>query len=144
VQAITDASGRIEMVPPQKPVRAISNATAEHMRGLLEAVVEAGTGKRARIPGRRVAGKTGTAQKPTPEEGFRSGKYTGSFVGFAPAEDPRLAILVMIDEPKSAHYGGVVAAPAFQAICERALTYLGVPPEQRVRAHEMALADSRG
>jgi stage V sporulation protein D (sporulation-specific penicillin-binding protein) len=144
VKAITDPNGRIEKVERPQPVRAVSDATAERMRRLLEAVVEEGTGKRARIPGRRVAGKTGTAQKPTPELGFRSGKYIGSFVGFAPADDPRLAILVVVDEPKNGHYGGVVAAPAFRAICERALTYLGVPPEQGVRERELALAGSRG
>ncbi len=109
--------------------RIISSATAARMRRVLERVVTEGTGKRAAIPGRRVAGKTGTAQKPMPGVGFRSGLYVASFAGFAPVSDPRIAVLVVIDEPKAAHYGGVVAAPAFSAICERTLAYLRVPPD---------------
>jgi cell division protein FtsI (penicillin-binding protein 3) len=76
-----------------------------------------------------VAGKTGTAQKPVPGLGFRAGKYVASFAGFAPAEHPRLAVLVVVDEPQGSHYGGVVAAPAFREICERALTVLRIPPD---------------
>lgn len=144
VKAVTDATGRMEPAEQPKPVRALSAKTAEHMRALLVGVIEEGTGRRARIPGRQVAGKTGTAQKPTPEEGFHSGKYVGSFVGFAPARDPRIAVLVAIDEPKGAHYGGVVAAPAFQAICERALIYLRVPPDRPAPERELALAGPRG
>jgi cell division protein FtsI (penicillin-binding protein 3) len=110
----------------------------------LEQVVEEGTGTRAGIPGRRVAGKTGTAQKPTPEAGYRSGKYIGSFVGFAPVGRPRLAILVAIDEPKTSHYGGVVAAPAFRGICERSLAYLRVPPETGSAVARVAGAGRQG
>ena len=109
--------------------RLLAPATAERMRLVLERVVAEGTGKRAQVPGRRVAGKTGTAQKAVPGIGFKSGLYTGSFVGFAPVSDPRIAVIVVIDEPKGPYYGGVVAAPAFSTICERTLAYLRVPPD---------------
>lgn len=108
--------------------RAISPRTAETMAGMLRDVVTEGTGKAAAVEGFSVAGKTGTAQKATPEAGYASGKYIGSFVGFAPAEDPRVAILVIMDEPKGSHYGGVVAAPVFGDIARRSLAYLGMPP----------------
>ena len=108
--------------------RAISARTARIMMDILRDVVTEGTGKAAQVDGFTVAGKTGTAQKPTPEMGYASGRYVGSFVGFAPAEDPRIAILVIIDEPRGSHYGGVVAAPVFAEIARRGLAYLGLPP----------------
>lgn len=117
-----------------KPKRVLSAETCARMRKMLQGVVEEGTGGNARIPGRTVAGKTGTAQKPTPEAGYRSGKYVGSFVGFAPVSDPRLAVIVVIDEPQGSHYGGVVAAPAFQRIMEKGLSYLHVPPDAGEKA----------
>ena len=129
VKAITAPTGEMEYPPLPQPERILSEATSERMRGIMRRVVEEGTGKAARIPGRSVAGKTGTAQKPTPEAGFKSGKYIGSFAGFAPAEDPLIAVIVVVDEPRNGYYGAVVAAPAFKAICERALTYLRVPPD---------------
>jgi len=131
VQLVRDARAHEERFGDTSQEQIISPATAERMRAALEMVVQEGTGTIAQIPGRRVAGKTGTAQKWTPEEGYRSGRYIGSFVGYAPADNPRLAILVVIDEPTNGHYGAVVAAPAFRRICERALSYLRVPPEDR-------------
>ena len=126
-----------ESAQPQelpKPVRVLSSKTCDRMKKSLQGVVDEGTGEQAQIPGRRVAGKTGTAQKPTPEAGYHSGKYVGSFVGFAPVGDPRLAVIVVIDEPQGSHYGGVVAAPAFREIMERGLSYLHVPPDTKDRA----------
>jgi cell division protein FtsI (penicillin-binding protein 3) len=117
-----------------KPERVLSAETCARMRKMLQGVVDEGTGGNARIPGRTVAGKTGTAQKPTPEAGYRSGKYVGSFVGFAPVSEPRLAVIVVIDEPQGSHYGGVVAAPAFQRIMEKGLSYLHVPPDAKEQA----------
>jgi len=108
--------------------RVMSAATAATLRKMLEGVVVRGTGKAAAIPGYRIAGKTGTAQKPTKEAGFKSGKYVGSFVGFLPADKPRIAILVSIDEPKGVHYGAVVAAPVFRAVASRAAAHLGIAP----------------
>jgi stage V sporulation protein D (sporulation-specific penicillin-binding protein) len=143
VKMIMEPGGKVVTPRPPPPEQVLSPATCERLRADLEKVVEEGTGKQAQIPGRRVAGKTGTAQRPTPEMGYRSGKYIGSFVGFAPVEHPRLAILVVIDEPKGSHYGGVVAAPAFREICERALAYLRVPPDGQPRpAQRIASAAS--
>jgi len=90
-------------------------------------VVLEGTGTEAAIPGYTVAGKTGTAEKA--ENGRYVKKYVASFVGLVPAKKPRLAILVMVDEPKGNIYGGVVAAPAFRDISRFALQYLEVPPD---------------
>ena len=90
--------------------------------------MQGGTGTEAAIPGYTVAGKTGTANKPE-KGGYSSTKYVASFVGFVPATKPRLAIMVMVDEPRDAIWGGVVAAPAFQEIARFDLQYLDVPPD---------------
>jgi cell division protein FtsI (penicillin-binding protein 3) len=108
--------------------RVISAETARQVTAMLELVVsEAGTGSRAQLDGYRVAGKTGTAQKPGPD-GYLEGKYVASFAGFAPADDPELVTVVMVDEPTEAHYGGVVAAPVFRRIMAEGLRALRVPP----------------
>ena len=88
----------------------------------------------ASVEGYLVAGKTGTAQKVDPvTRGYSVDKRTASFVGFVPADNPRLTILVVVDEPKTSPYGGVVAAPAFSAIAQQTLCYLKVPPEQKMK-----------
>lgn len=107
---------------------ALSPETASKMREYLSAVVEEGTGKLAAAQGYQSAGKTGTAQKVLPNvRGYAKGKYVASFVGFAPADEPRIVVAVVVDEPRNGYYGGTVAAPAFREISERVLTYLGVP-----------------
>jgi len=111
------------------PRRVCSPETAALMRGYFERVVEKGTGGTAKISGYRVAGKTGTAQKAGPG-GYRGGKAIGSFIGFVPADKPRLTIIAVIDEPQTSHYGGVVAAPVFAEVAGRALHYLNVPPTE--------------
>lgn len=109
--------------------RAVSNRTVRQMRGVLEGVVEEGTGKEAAVPGYTVAGKTGTAQVArTDGLGYAPGKYVASFSGFLPAEDPRLLILVAIYEPRGNIYGGSVAAPAFSHIAQFAVAHLKIPP----------------
>jgi len=119
-----------EAVPT--PVRrAVSGETAALIGRWLEGVVADpdGTGKRARITGWRVAGKTGTAQKADPVSGgYSADRHFSSFVGFAPADAPRVAIGVFIDEPKGEIYGGEVAAPVFRDIAEHVLKTKGVPP----------------
>ncbi len=94
---------------------------------MLERAVAEGTGRGASVPGYRVAGKTGTAQKIDPEtRAYSDTLFIASFVGYVPADEPRLAILVVLDEPQGEAWGGVVAAPVFRRIAEQVLPYLGV------------------
>lgn len=114
----------------QRRVQLISAATAQHIRLMLEAVVSAadGTGKRARIPGYRVAGKTGTARKHQ-HEGYATNRYIALFTGLAPVSEPRLVLAVMLDEPQGRYYGGQVAAPLFAEIMGGALRLSGIAPD---------------
>ena len=115
-------------VPP--PRRILSAQTATNVSRMLEGVLGAGgTATEAQVPGYRLAGKTGTAQKPDEFGGYSKTKYVASFIGYAPARNPRLLVAVMVDEPQGAIYGGVVAAPAFEKIVSFALPYLGIPPD---------------
>jgi cell division protein FtsI/penicillin-binding protein 2 len=109
--------------------RIMSEETATAMRRMLREVVEEGSGTAAQVPGYRIAGKTGTAAKPDAQGGYSDYRYVASFVGFVPAKDPRLVILVTVDEPRGAIWGGVVAAPAFAEIAKFALQYFEVPPD---------------
>jgi cell division protein FtsI/penicillin-binding protein 2 len=96
---------------------------------MLRDVVIEGTGTEAEVEGYQVAGKTGTAAKPDPNGGYSKSRYVASFVGLVPASAPRLVVLVTVDEPRGAIWGGVVAAPAFQEIARFALQYLEIPPD---------------
>ena len=109
--------------------RLVSPQVASELMTMLKDVVAEGTGTYAAMPGYQVAGKTGTAQKPDSHGGYATGRYVASFVGIVPASRPRLVILVMVDEPQGAIWGGTVAAPAFQQIARFDLQYLEVPPD---------------
>jgi len=109
--------------------RLVSRRIASHLMVMLKDVVAEGTGQYAAMPGYQVAGKTGTAQKPDSHGGYATGRYVASFVGIVPASRPRVVILVTVDEPQGAIWGGVVAAPAFQQIARFDLQYLEVPPD---------------
>ncbi|MEZ5332876.1 MAG: penicillin-binding protein 2 [Thermoanaerobaculia bacterium] len=118
--------------PPEVVGRPIAESTARSLERMLEAVVEDGTAKLAAVPGYTVAGKTGTAEKAIPGQGYVAGRYVASFVGFVPARDPRLVALIVVDEPRGPLYhGGDVAAGIFSATMQQALLYLGVPPDRR-------------
>lgn len=110
--------------------RVFSEKTADAIKDMLELVVlPGGTALRAQVAGYRVAGKTGTTHKLGPQ-GYEKSKYVGSFVGFAPASNPRLIMAVMIDEPESGqYYGGTVAAPVFSAVMTDALRMLSIPQD---------------
>lgn len=109
--------------------RVFTEKTSQMVLSMMRSVVEAdGTGTQARIAGITVGGKTGTAQKASPQGGYGD-KYTGSFVGFFPADAPRYVIAVIVDEPKKNHYGGVIAAPAFRQIAMQSLAYMGTLPD---------------
>jgi cell division protein FtsI (penicillin-binding protein 3) len=114
--------------------RIVSRAVARQLMAMLKNVVAEGTGTLAAVPGYQVAGKTGTAAKPDEEGGYSDSRYVASFVGVVPASRPRLVILVSVDEPRGAIWGGVVAAPAFAQIAKFDLQYLdgGVPPDAPV------------
>jgi cell division protein FtsI (penicillin-binding protein 3) len=109
--------------------RVLSRKTATEVSQMLEGVLAAGgTAQEASVPGYTLAGKTGTAEKP--ENGtYSKTDFVASFIGFAPARNPRLLVSVMVDEPRGDIYGGTVAAPAFERIMEFALPYLKIPPE---------------
>lgn len=110
--------------------RVVSPSVARRVRAMLVDVVAEGSGTLAAVPGYTIAGKTGTAAKPDPETGgYSTSNYVASFVGIVPASRPRLVILVAIDEPRGAIWGGVVAAPVFREIADFALRYLEVPPD---------------
>ncbi len=119
----------LRMDTPATPVQVISPATAAKMRHMLEmATSDEGTAPAARIPGYRVAGKTGTARKL--QDGRYVDAYVSSFVGFAPASDPRIVVAVMVDNPRAGRFfGGDVAAPAFGVIAAGTLRYLQVAPD---------------
>jgi cell division protein FtsI (penicillin-binding protein 3) len=109
--------------------RMVSTRVAAEIMAMLKDVVAEGTGQFAAIPGYQVAGKTGTAQKPDSHGGYATDRYVASFVGIVPASRPRLVVLVTVDEPRGAIWGGVVAAPAFQQLARFDLQYLEVQPD---------------
>ncbi len=129
VERATDSSGKeLQRFEPVTIRRVISAQTAASMTRMMEEVTKkGGTGTNAALDGVRTAGKTGTAQKVDPKSRIYSAKKrTASFVGFVPSDKPRLTILVVIDEPATSPYGGVVAAPAFREIAFKSLCYLNV------------------
>jgi stage V sporulation protein D (sporulation-specific penicillin-binding protein) len=124
-KALIDNDGNVIHEFKSSPVRqVITRETAQEMKKILESVVSNGTGGRGKIEGFKVAGKTGTAEK------YVEGKYVASFVGFVPADDPKLAALVILDEPQGPTiYGGQMAGPVFQKVMSDCLNYLGIEPE---------------
>jgi cell division protein FtsI (penicillin-binding protein 3) len=131
VRKITDTRGAIvKEWTPHVRREAVSAGVAKTVAEMLTAVVEeGGTGVEAAMNGFRVAGKTSTAQKVDPATGkYSEDKYTASFVGFVPADKPRLVIAVVLDEPMIGRYGGDLAGPVFRRVAEASLRYLGVPP----------------
>lgn len=127
VRRIESSDGQVVQEFPPAPVgRVISQKTSATMREILRQVVVRGTGKRARVRGYDVAGKTGTARKVVGGR-YSDKKHFASFVGFAPADRPRAVVLITVDEPQGAHYGGTVAGPAVAAVLESTLIGMGVP-----------------
>ena len=129
VHSVLDADGNaIQVYEPEVVNRAISEETSETLRGILEQVVKDGSGHNAYIPGYRIGGKTGTSQKVVDGK-VSSQTHIGSFIGFAPADDPQIVVLVVVDEPSTgSHFGSVVAAPYAKEILGNSLKYLGVQP----------------
>ena len=125
VDSVRDNQGQI--IKQNKPTlirKVISLDTAMRIKKILTGVVEEGTGRMAKVSGFSAAGKTGTAQKLEPNGAYSHTKFVASFIGFAPAEDPLLAIVVTVDEPRGSYFGGVVAAPVFKNIAGDVIRYL--------------------
>jgi cell division protein FtsI (penicillin-binding protein 3) len=132
VTATRDAEGERHEVAPGERRRVVSPTTASQLRAMLTEVIANGTGRAAAIDGYEAGGKTGTARKPQPEGGYRNAgggyDYISTFAGFLPADDPRLSIIVVIDEPTTSPYAAQVAAPAFRDIGRYAARTMGVAP----------------
>ena len=137
VSTITDQNGKTVYEHSGEERRVISQATSEKMRGLLENVVKEGSGKKAGVAGYRIGGKTGTAQKY--ENGaIAQGKYVSSFVGFAPVENPKYAVLMIIDEPGTyAYYGSIVAAPYVGNVFSKIFESKGIKPTEKIDDKEL-------
>ena len=140
-KGVADESGAIiEAFSFEKGKQILSEKTSKQMRAILESVVAEGTGHKAYIPGYHMGGKTATSEK-LPR---RSGKYIASFMTFAPAENPQVMSLVLIDEPQGVYYGGTVAGPVMQELMANILPYLGMKPvysedEAKIVAEEKTL-----
>jgi cell division protein FtsI (penicillin-binding protein 3) len=140
VERVVNSYGETqEQHAPRVVRRVVSAEVARQVRELMSMTTEVGgTGTLAAVPGFRVAGKTGTAQKADPVTGgYSVDKRVSSFVGFVPAEAPRLVILVVLDEPDGQVYGGLVAAPVFAQIASQALQYLKVSPTLPVKENPL-------
>ncbi|MDP6945957.1 MAG: penicillin-binding transpeptidase domain-containing protein, partial [Myxococcota bacterium] len=143
IRRVLSADGReIQTWEPTVIERAVSKRTANTVLDVMATVVEpGGTGMKAYIPEYPVAGKTGTGQKPhLRKKGYAENMWVATFFGVAPLDDPQLAVLVLVDEPKGKRYGGVVAAPVFREIMRGALRHLGVPSPFD-DAHQVAALD---
>ncbi len=133
VEKVIDNQGNlVEQRQPRTVRRVISESVAHQVRDMMVRVVDEDSGGAlARVPGFTVAGKTGTAQKADPVTGgYSADKRLASFVGFLPAEDPKLVILVVIDEPEGRTFGGQVAAPVFSRIAQQAVRHLQITPTE--------------
>ncbi len=129
VRGTVDANGKEHSAPVGQSYRVVSKKTSDLVTTMLESVVAHGTGIKAQITGYSVAGKTGTAQKPNEKtRGYQTDAYVASFAGFFPSQNPRLAIIAVLDEPKTSIYGGAVAAPLFAEAALFAGQHYRIPP----------------
>lgn len=147
VKEIVDDDGNvIERFEPSIARNAVSKETAKTVLDMMVSVVENGGGSKAKVDGYTVAGKTGTAQKPI-DGVYKDGYFIATFTAIAPAEDPQLAVLIIIDEPQGNIYGGSVAAPVAQQILSDSLRYLGISPNidinETVDIHKVQIPEIR-
>ncbi|OGP85892.1 MAG: hypothetical protein A2Z08_00990 [Deltaproteobacteria bacterium RBG_16_54_11] len=142
VERITDEEGKVVAeFSPQVRRSVLSQEICRRITSVMKEVVASGTGMRGRIPGYEVAGKTATAQKIDLTTGkYAKDKTVASFMGFLPADDPRVAILVVVDEPRNSPYGGATATPVFKRIAEELMRYMGVPPTGEDFSKKLILA----
>jgi cell division protein FtsI (penicillin-binding protein 3) len=137
VVAYVEKNGQRQEMAPGPRRRILSQQTTDRLTSILSSVVSYGTGAEAALEGYTAAGKTGTAQKVDPVRGgYSRDRVLTSFVGYVPAEDPQIVVLVMVDEPKRLQWGGKAAAPVFRQVAQQAMHYLQVPPSQ---VHDLPL-----
>jgi cell division protein FtsI (penicillin-binding protein 3) len=145
LRAVRDPEGRGLEVTAAVPERqAVSSAAARRVIDMMIEGVEDGTGTQARIDGYTVAGKTGTAQKPSANGGYMPDAYVASFLGIVPVGRPRLVVLVILDSPRGQYYGGAVAAPVFRAFATQALWHLRVTPTEPLSDASTGTGSGRG
>lgn len=142
IQGLYNSKEQLFWSPNLRPPRQIfSPETTKSILLMMEGAVQEGTGKAARVPGYRVAGKTGTSQKATSTGGYAKDLYVTSFVGIVPAEKPRYVILAVIDEPAGGGYGGTVAAPVVHEVIKTLVNLENIPPSSQVQPEEAEPAD---
>jgi membrane peptidoglycan carboxypeptidase len=130
VKEVQDSQHQVISHTEPSGQRVMSQKSAQDMQGMLEKVVTEGTATAAKLDGYRAAGKTGTAQK-SDGSGYSATKLIASFAGYAPASNPVIAMVVVVDEPMGAHHGGEVAAPIFKHIADQILHYKGISPDSQ-------------
>jgi cell division protein FtsI/penicillin-binding protein 2 len=128
VDKVIDTNGKEQVSQPKEIAQIVRPDTASKVTQMMVSVVVRGHGKKAAVPGYDVAGKTGTAQVPSPGGGYYTDRHIGSFAGFAPATDPKFAMIVRLDNPKNVDWAESSAAPTFGAMAKWLLDYMGVPP----------------
>lgn len=137
VKELIDEEGKVvQSFKPEAKRKVISEETSKTLLEILESVVSEGTGKKAYVPGYKIGGKTGTAQKVI-DGRYAPGKYIASFIAVAPANDPKIAVLVVVDEPSGgSYYGGTTAAPVASEVIEETLKYLDIKPQYTEKEKE--------
>jgi membrane peptidoglycan carboxypeptidase len=143
VKSVEDAKGTVLTETAPHGERVISADTAAKLQDMLEVVVTEGTATAGKLEGFTAAGKTGTAQKIDETGHYSKTKFVASFAGFAPASNPVIAIIVVVDEPTGPHMGGEVAAPIFKKVAEPILRYMSVPPDAPSYAPQYAVKQQK-
>ena len=133
IKKVQDKTGQpIQKFEPKQMHRVISEETAGELRSILRGVVAEGTAKLAEVKGYAPAGKTGTAQKIEPTGVYSHRKFTASFIGFLPYDEPKFTVVVIMDEPRPYYYGGSVCAPVFKNIAGQLMRYYKIEPGQKI------------